>query len=158
MKTTILFPNSWKRLGWIILIPSAFLGVLLVFFDLQFSFLELPVFTIYTNGFGGKQTWFGFFEGNYTNTLVGALVIIGGMFVAFSKEKKEDEFIAKTRLESLIWAVFINYSVLLFGMLFFFNLEFLNVMIFNMFTVLIIFIIRFNYMLLKSKKTIDNEK
>lgn len=158
MKTKFLFPNHYKRLGWILLVPSSVLGILIIFFDYTFDFLNSQVFTIYTNGFGGEETIMGLFKGNYANTIVGILFLIGAILVAFSKEKQEDEFIAKTRLESLVWATYVNYSVLAFCMLFFFNLEFLMVMIFNMFTVLIFFILRFYYILYKTNKSLSHEK
>ena len=80
------------------------------------------------------------------------------MFVGFSKEKREDEFIAKLRLSSLLWAVWVNYVLLLFAFLFVYGTSFLTVMIYNMFTVLIIFIVRFNYILYKNAKSVSDEK
>lgn len=158
MKTKFLFPNQCKRIGWILLIPSIILGVLIIFFDYKFKFMDSNVFTIYSDGFGVKKTIFGFFEGNYVNTIAGILFLVGAILVAFSKEKHEDEFIAKTRLESLVWAVYVNYAILALCTLLFFNLEFLLVMIFNMYTILIFFIIRFYYILNKSKKSLYHEK
>ena len=53
MKTKILFPNHFKRIGMIILIPSAFLGILSVFEVLEFEFLdEAKMFAIYSDDFG----------------------------------------------------------------------------------------------------------
>jgi len=159
MKTKLLLPNCFKRPGWIILIPSALLGLFIIIFDYDFSFLETRVFTIYSGSFPLKDSgWFSVIESNLTNTIVGVLFIIGAVFVAFSKEKTEDEFIAKIRLESLLWATYINYGVLLFCFIFFYAFEFLYVMIFNMFTILIFFIIRFYYMLYRSNKSLGHEK
>lgn len=162
MKTKYLFPNQWKRIGWILLVPSTILGSLIAIFGCDFEFMNSKVFTIYTDGFilgfGSEKTILGFTDGNYANTIAGLLFIIGAILVAFSKEKHEDEFIAKTRLESLVWAVYVNYAILAFCIVFFFNLEFLRVMIFNMFTVLIFFIIRFYYILYKTNKSLSNEK
>ena len=159
MKTGFLFPNQFKQVGWIILIPSAVLGILILFFDCKFKVIDSNVFTIYYSGmFGGDPTILGFFKGNYANTIAGILFLTGAIFVAFSKEKLEDEFIAKNRLESLVWATYVNYAVLAFCFLFFFNMEFMMVMIFNMFTILIFFIIRFYYILYKSKISMSREK
>lgn len=158
MKTKFLFPNRYKRIGWILLVPSAILGVLILFFDYTFSNLDSKVFTIYSHSIGGEKTFMGFLPGNYTNTIVGILFLTGAILVAFSKEKREDEFIAKTRMESLVWATYVNYLVLAFCMLFFFNLEFLMVMVFNMFTILIFFILRFYYILYKTNKSLSHEK
>lgn len=158
MKTRFLFPNQFKQVGWIILIPSTILGILIIFFNCKFKTIDSNVFTIYSTVFGGEPTILGFFKGNYANTLVGILFLTGAILVAFSKEKLEDEFIAKSRLESLVWATYVNYAILAFCFLFFFNMEFLIVMIFNMFTILIFFIIRFYYILYKSKISLSREK
>lgn len=158
MKTKFLFPNRYKRIGWILLIPSSILGILILFFDFNFKSLDSKVFTIYSDGFGVEKTIMGLFDGNYVNTIAGILFLIGAILVAFSKEKHEDEFISKTRLESLVWAIYVNYAILAFCTLFFFNLEYLIVMIFNMFTILIFFIIRFYYILYRSNKSLSHEK
>jgi len=158
MKTRLLFPSKFKKIGWILLIPSTVLGILILFFGMEFKFMESPVFTIYSEGFQDKPAFFTLTEGNYANTIAGVMFLIGAIFVAFSKQKQEDEFIAKTRMESLMWAVYVNYAILIFCFLFFFELEFLEVMIFNMFTILIFFIIRFNYILYKNNKSLSHEK
>ena len=90
---------------------------------------------------------------NILNEILGILVIVSSLFVAFSKEKSEDEYISKIRLESLVWAVYFNYGILLFSFLFIYNFSFFWVMLFNMFTVLVFFIIRFNWQISVLKKS-----
>jgi hypothetical protein len=157
MKTKLLLPNYFKRIGWILLIPSALFGLFIIISDYEFKFLDTNVFTIYSGAFK-DPLYFGFIRANMTATITGVLFLIGAIFVAFSKEKSEDEFIAKVRLESLLWATYINYGVLIFCFLFFYEFEFLYVMIFNMFTILIFFIIRFYYILYRAKKSLRHEK
>lgn len=158
MKTKFLFPNYFNRIGWLTLIPSSILGLLDLFDLIEFKFLEVKVFAIYSSMFPGSDIILGFDKNNITNEIFGILSIIGALFVAFSKEKNEDEFIAKTRIESLVWGIYINYILLIFCILFFYDLGFLYVLIFNMYTILIFFIIRFNYMLYMSKKALGYEK
>lgn len=161
MKTKLLLPNQFKKVGWIILIPSTLLGLYVIISDNTFDFLNVRVFTIYNKSFlfdSSETVRFGFIGHNLTNTVAGVLFIVGAMFVAFSREKSEDEFIAKIRLESLLWATYINYAILLFCFLFFYEYEFLYVMIFNMFTILVIFIIRYYFMLHRAKKSLSHEK
>jgi len=159
METKLLFPNQFKRIGWVVLIPSTILGILILFFNLKFKFLDLRTFTFYNKEiFADSATILGFVRVNFTVTLIGILFLLGAIFVAFSKEKIEDEFIAKTRMESLLWAVYVNYAILILCFLFIFGFEFLDVMIFNMFTILIIFISRYYYILNKAKKTLRQEK
>jgi hypothetical protein len=161
MKTKLLFPNQFKQIGWILLIPSAIMGILIIFFDFKLNFLDLKTFAIYSGGIdwlGGSTTIFGFIKDNLTDEIIGILFLVGAILVAFSREKLEDEFIARTRLESLVWATYINYAVLILCLLFFYNIGFMMVMIFNMFTILIFFICRFYYILYRLNKSLSHEK
>lgn len=153
-----LLPHKFKRIGWCILIPATIFGIVLIFNGFDKWPLNATVFTIYGEEFLGKSHSFSFFRTDITNTLTGCLFIIGGLLVGFSKEKNEDEFIWNLRVSSLLWAVVTNYLVLLFCMLFVYGAPFLSVMLYNMFTVLIIFIVRFNYVLYRNLKAIADEK
>lgn len=158
MKTKFLFPNHFKKIGWLILIPSSILGFLTFFELIEFNFLEVNVFAIYSSMFPGPDTVFGVVADNIANEISGILFIIGAIFVGFSAEKHEDEFIDKTRTESLVWSVYANYIILIFCMLFFYELGFFYIMVLNMFTILIFFIVRFKYMIYQSTKNLNYEK
>lgn len=158
MKTNYLFPNKLKRIGWTILIPSAILGLIVLFSEYNSGFFNLRVPAIFIDQLFGEKKLFGMVQNNILDEILGVLVIISLIMVAFSKEKIEDEFIAKIRLESLVWAVYVNYGILLFCMLLLFDFSFLWVMIFNMFTVLIFFIVRFNWQISKLKKSTNYEE
>ncbi len=90
--------------------------------------------------------------------MIGSFFIIGALLVSFSKEKNEDEFIAEIRLSSLLWAVWVSYILLLVAFLIVYGTPFFEIMVYNMFTVLIIFIVRFNYILYKNSKAVSDEK
>ena len=158
MKTKLLLPNKFKTPGWIMLIPATLFGLYIIFSDFEFDVLNARVFTFYSNEILGKSVTMGFIKTNLTLTVTGIIFIISAFFVAFSREKREDEFIARIRLESLLWATYINYGILLFCFLFFYDFGFFYVMIFNMFTILVIFIIRFQYLLYRAKKSLSHEK
>lgn len=158
MKTKLLFPNKFKKIGWIILIPSSVLGLLIMFFDLEIGFLDVKVLAIISDKFTNSINFFSLIKNNITDEIIGISFIIGAILVAFSKEKYEDEFIAKIRLESLVWATYTNYLILILCILFVYDLSFFTVMVFNMFTILIFFIIRFYYMLFRSNKSISHDK
>jgi hypothetical protein len=97
MKTKLLLPNHFKRVGWILLVPSALLGLFVIILDYEFRFLDMKVFTIYSgSGVFQDPVFFGLIKANLTGTLVGILFLTGAIFVAFSEEKHEDEFIAKS--------------------------------------------------------------
>ena len=152
MKSNYLLPNNLKRVGWIILIPSTLFGLFITVYDMNYGFFDFKVPSLFINEIFGKKQWFGVTEHNLMNEIVGCLVIISSMMVAFSKEKVEDEFIAKLRMDSLAWAVYFNQAVLLFSMLFIYDMAFLWVMIFNMFTLIWFFIIRFTWLKNKINK------
>ncbi len=158
MSNKLLLPNRYKRIGWVILIPSTILGILLCFNEFGAAWMHAPVFAIANDGINDNYKYFIVKDANITNTLIGSLFIIGAMLVSFSKEKNEDEFIAEIRLSSLLWAVCVSYILLLIAFVFVYGTPFFDVMIYNMFTVLIIFIIRFNYILHKNTKTVADEK
>ncbi len=158
MYQKLLFPPKYKKIGWWILIPATILGVLLLVTQAQPGWMEWNVFAIMDEQIMGETTIFGIIKTNISVTLVGIIFIVGALFVGFSKEKNEDEFIAQTRLYALLWAVFVNYILLIIAFLFIYGLSFFSVMLYNMFTVLILFIIRFNYMLYKNSKTFAGDK
>ncbi|HEY9364314.1 MAG TPA: hypothetical protein VIQ00_13695 [Chitinophagaceae bacterium] len=158
MSKQLLLPNRYKIIGWCIFIPSAILGIILSFTGFEASWLTATVFAFFNDEIFAKAQFFTFFETNVTNSLVGVLFIIGALLVGFSKEKREDEFIAKLRLTCLVWAVWVNYILLLLAFVFVYGTAFLTVMIYNMFTVLLFFIVRFNYILYKNSKTVSGEK
>ena len=154
----LLLPTKYKRIGWFILIPATILGIILIFTDFEGVPLNAKVFAIVNTQILGKSNFLTFIHTNVTNTIAGILFIAGALLVGFSKEKSEDEFIANLRLSSLLWAVLINYILLLFSFAFIYGTAFLNVMLYNMFTVLILFIARFNYVLYSSSKFMSDEK
>ena len=159
MSNKLLLPNKFKLIGWCLLIPAIILGLVIIFKeDWEYFPIRTKVFAIFNEEIMGESQSFSFIETNITVTIVGVLFIIGAMFVGFSKEKREDEFIAKLRLSSLLWAVWVNYTLLFLSFLFVYGASFFTVMMYNMFTVLIIFIVRFNFILYKNSKAVSDEK
>ncbi len=158
MKTHYLFPNRFKKIGWLLFISGIILGVVSEISQSDFAFLNVKVFAIADQAIFGKTVFFTISESNILGEIVGLLLIIGAIFIAFSKEKSEDEFISRIRLESLVWATYINYAILIFTIVFIYGLAFLDVLVFNMFTLLIFFIIRFNWVLYKTKKQVRDEE
>ncbi|GAA0758449.1 hypothetical protein [Psychroflexus lacisalsi] len=160
MKLNFLFPNEFKKIGWIILIPSAIIGLVTLIYNYEPTFLDFNVPAIFIDKFSlsDEKQLFGTVSNNILNEILGILIIISSLLVAFSKENVEDEYISKIRLESLVWAVYFNYGILIFSFLLIYDFSFLWVMIFNMFTVLLFFIIRFNWQISKLKISAYHEE
>ncbi|HET8884762.1 MAG TPA: LPXTG cell wall anchor domain-containing protein [Salinimicrobium sp.] len=158
MKTSYLLSTSFNKVGWILFIPGVILGIATMFTGFEPDWLNLKVFAIASNFFFSEQCYLCFVENEFTDEIAGLLIILGALFISFSKRKNEDEFISKLRLESLMWATYINYGILALAILLVYDMSFFYVMVFNMFTILIFFIIRFNWALAKANQTSSDEE
>jgi hypothetical protein len=150
MKTHFLFPNQFKKLGWLLFVPSV-IGTLIIsaFYNSTDEYLSITVFSIYQDSIGEIPGFFKLIKNSILDEILTIGIIVGGILVGFSKLKEEDEMISKIRYESLLWATYLNYAIILFFTLFIFGLPYLNVLFYNMFTLLLFFIIRFHYMIYK---------
>ncbi|MCU0380729.1 MAG: hypothetical protein MUE58_06015 [Chitinophagaceae bacterium] len=158
MSHEMLLPNRFKRIGWFILVPATLAGILLIFKEFEAEWFQASVPAIFADEFPGGSKSFTMIVTDLTNTVVGVLFLVGAMMVAFAREKVEDEYIRQIRLSSLMWAVWVNYLLLLVGFLFIYGIAFLYVMIYNMFTILIIFITRYHYLLYRTTNATRHEK
>ena len=164
MSTNYLFPYNFKIIGWLLFIPSALLGLYIVDDGNPSNFFDTKVISLLHESFidtSGDKIYNLFFkvvENNILDEILLILTILGALFIAFSKEKNEDELISKIRLDSLVWATYTNYIVLIISTMFVYEITYLWVMIINMLTILIFFIIRFNWQLAKLKKELSYEE
>jgi len=149
MQTKLLLPRKFKNIGWIIVALTLPLGIWILWSGHEFDWLNIKWYNMFPSSFFKTNNETYYSNRNLTSTIVGVLFIIGSLMVGFSKEKIEDEYIASIRMNALVWAVFVNYSLLIVAFIFIYDLSFLNVMAYNMFTVLLLFIIRFHYLLFK---------
>jgi len=156
MKTNYLLPNKFKKLGWVLFILGILGGIFMYVTNFDSTeILKIKVLSIYHNHIFGEPSFFKSVENGVFDELVSVFIIVGGFLVGFTKEKIEDEFIYKLRKDSLVWALIVNYSILLVAILFVYDMVFLNILFFNMFTTLLFFVIRFS--VLKSKYLRDEE-
>ncbi len=158
MKTRYLFPNSYKKIGWILLVIGLILGIVLLVNDFEYPSYEIKVWTPIKSGALFESDRNHLIETNIFTEIAIFLITAGGLLVAFSKEKIEDEYIQKIRVESLIWATFVNYIILLIATLLLFDFNFLTFMTINMFSLLLLFIVKFQWELYRLKKMDKNEK
>ncbi|TXG35755.1 hypothetical protein [Seonamhaeicola maritimus] len=153
MQTNYLLPNKHKTSGWIILLIGLISGTYIWFTDYESDYLTIKVFTILSDDqiFDSSREIFKIIENSIVDELAALAIIIGGIIVGFSKEKIEDEFIYKLRKDSLVWAIIFNYVVLALTIIFVYNFSFFHILVFNMFTPLLFFIIRFNFLKHKTR-------
>ena len=146
MKTNYLFPHSFKKGSGALLIISFVVFLIISFINRERELIQLPV-NVFALIFdkGLEANYFGFTQNNFIDEILMTLFIVSGLIFAFSKEKIEDEMVSKIRLESLVWATYVDYGVFLFCVIFIYGISFLQVMEYNMFTLLLFFIIRFHF-------------
>ena len=150
MKTNYLLPNNFKRVGWVLFSIGIVGGIFMYTTDIDTAdYLEMKVLSIYHDEIFREKSFFKIIENGVFDELVSLCLIVGGVLIGFTKEKIEDEFIYKLRKDSLVWALIVNYSILLIAILFVYDMSFLHILFFNMFTPLLFFVFRFT--VLKSK-------
>ena len=138
----LLFPHGFKKWGWIIFALSAILGIGHIHFgfSLPISFNPQHVDVFLARSFS---------DNNFTDEIAAIGIIAGLLIAGFSKVKVEDEYIQKLRLDSLLWATYVNYALIILTIIFIYGEDFLLVMMYNLFTFLIFFVIRFHIYLAK---------
>lgn len=147
MKTKWLFPHRFRFIGWLIFVPSAVLGLANMYVDFKLGWLVATVLnSSITIDVGTSVANLDEVQ-NLTDEFAAIGIIIGLLLIAFSREKVEDEMIGQLRLEALQWSVYANYIVLAIAIIAVYDTAFFSVMIYNMFTVLIVFILRFRWLI-----------
>jgi hypothetical protein len=159
METRFLFPNAFKKLGWLLFVPALLAAILfrILGFDLN-EYIKIPVFAIYEDRILFKDIIFGLTETGFLDELLIIGLIVGGILIGFSKLKYEDEYTVKIRYESLIWAMYFNFGLLLFFTLTIYGSTYFEVMQFNIFSSLLFFIARFHYKIYQLNKSANDEE
>lgn len=145
MLSKILLPHRFQKFGWILFLPFSVLLFANNYFDFNFSFFEFNV---------REGSLFEDSKENFTNEFALIGVFISLFLIAFSREKEEDEFIQMLRLDSLLVACYANTFILVLGTLVFYGFGYLEFMGYNMFTIQLIFIGRFRWVLHRQKQSL----
>lgn len=162
MKSRILFPHIFRFVGCCLLILFITVYGLAAFNDADLSnYIHVWVpcnwLDLKSVVFFGSECDNGYVKLDLTDECMMLALIFSLLFIAFSKVKVEDERVAEIRLSALQWGIYANYLFLAVCMILFFSFDFMNVTLFNFFTPLVIFIIRF-YWLYKIQPWIEARK
>lgn len=148
MKTKYLLPHSLKLPGWIILALGMLLWIVISVFP-DFT-LQVSMPALYTDGSDAQTSgWFRLDTGSTSifDEVAGLLVIVGALFVALSREKVEDEFIMKIRLESLVWAVIANGILIILSLYTVYGFSYLYVLDYSIVSIPLLFLCKFKFSL-----------
>ncbi|CAK7083042.1 MAG: hypothetical protein PARBA_03631 [Parabacteroides sp.] len=154
MRANYLFPEIFRKIGWCLLVPFLALGLFCLFWD-GGDVCQIKVLALYTS----EPFSSGFFRWVKTGIL-DELSVIGLtfslLFISFSREKDEDECIERIRMQSLVWSILGSSLLLILATLFIYGFAFMTFAFINMFTVLVLFIGKYNWELYKFRR-VNNE-
>lgn len=157
----MLLPKGFKVPGLCLLAAGVVLGILSCVIPDSMSVSWNDIRELFGAGrIETKATFLGNFTANsdLLMTIIGLLMVVGGVFAGFSRNREEDEFIEQIRYESLLLSIYINSIALIACLIFVWGLSFISVMFCSLFSVLCIFIICFYIRVLINKKTMRNEE
>lgn len=131
MNKTLLLPYSFKKFGWALLIPTSLLGLLMLIGDFNgFPSFLLPGDTASNDTLDAV-----------TNNVVLIGMVIGAILVTCSRERVEDELIARIRLNALLTALYVNTAGTVIATLALYGFDYLYVMLVNLVSLPILFLI-----------------
>ncbi|MCK9163542.1 MAG: hypothetical protein WCR29_01740 [Bacteroidales bacterium] len=105
-----------------------------------------------------ESTFFKMAETSFNTTLFPIIVVIALSFIAFSKNKNEDEYISKIREQSLVWSMIVGYFIFILLTLFLYGTVYITVVMYDIYIFLILFVCKFNFELYRLKKSLRNEE
>jgi hypothetical protein len=160
MKKTYLLPNYFKLIGSLLAFPSLIILILNIFeipiLDFEFSFYGLSFDVGFCNA---PHQWIcSMNQTNFAITILPIIIVIGLVFLSFSKEKFEDEMITKIREKSFVWAIMVGSILFVFGTLFMYGFAYLYFLGSFIYFILLLFILKFHIELLRLKKKLGNEE
>ena len=145
-----LFNYKYKKIsGWIfyLLIP---VGLFLLLTERIQDIFVVNVFSIFSyEWIGSERTGFGWIENGLGDEVFTLLIIVSGIVNSFSSEKIEDELISRIRLESLSLSLFISFGLIIISTFLVYNLNYMYVLVFNLFLIILLFNLIFKFRLFK---------
>lgn len=160
--TKFLLPSGYKKAGWWIFGITVVLIIIHSIFQSQCDFSLNNIRELFgMEHLEGKGDFLSSSFGPNDDlllTFIGILLIVAGIFIGFSRNKEDDEFIEQLRYESLILSLYINSGIMLLCLIFVWGLPFLWVMMINIFSILYVFIFCFYLRLYLNKRSMRYEK
>ena len=158
MNTNYLLPQKCKKIGLFILLPTVLFYIIYEYLDTSLFYSGPEIFKMKVPVFFEDGKFLSITSKSVYNGVIGGIVLISSLMISFSKEKQEDEFIEKIRLNSLLWTVYVNSLLVFISLILFYDGTFFWMMVFNLFNVLWLFSIRFNWQINKLSKLSHHEE
>ncbi len=137
----------WKWVGVLITFFAIILNVIFFWTDLRWT---IPVFAI--SSYFMEHKMFTSFPTNVTDEIILLLYLLGLGLIVFSKEKNETVEIENLKYKSLSKAVFYNTLFLIVSVLFVYGGSYIGILVLNLFSIFIIYLVIFYLGKRKMKK------
>lgn len=162
METKYLLTSKVKPWGWLLFIAGLSLGIMGLMGGYEPEILDtrVPDFFDYQIKIGnseapsseeGSEPWPPMINNNLLDEVALSMLLLGGLFLMLARRKNEDEYIMKLRLESILWAAIFNAIIMLVAVWLIYDLAFFYVMVSGLFFFYLLFIVRFEWVLIKLK-------
>jgi hypothetical protein len=159
MKSNFLLPSGFRKAGWCMFFPGVILGVLYLLGEYP-ACLELGgtnAFALF-DGFSDTNMFTVTFNDSWTEEFIIILLALALLFIGFSREKDEDECIANIRMNALVWAMTVNTALLIASTLLIFGLPYLTFMSIYMFSLMVLFIAKYQWLIYRFRKNSNNDE
>ncbi|WP_418983306.1 hypothetical protein [Alistipes sp.] len=161
MKNNLLLPHAFQKIGWILLVPTLLVGLVVLLQGGDTSELVEKIGRVLAGGatspaenvsriVNGVVPWL--------NNVLIVGIIAGSLFVACSRERIEDEMIGRIRLNALLLALYVNFAIVILAALLVYDLDFIDVMVYNLFTLPLLFLAVFRGRLWRLRKEVRDEE
>ena len=144
MNKEFLLPYGYKRVGWVLLIVAIAVGIFAASIGFDYESVAL---------FRSLQL-----KDPLINNYIVIGLWLGVLFVGCSREKIEDEMIARMRLNALLIALYIQAAFIIVATFVCNNLDYLTVMMYNLVTYPLIFVTAYRTMLWRARKEVCDEE
>ena len=160
MKKDYLFPHRFKWIGWSLFLPFALLFFVGGMFTnaIDDDLISFPTLVIEAGFHHDAELFVGVQREGMFDEICIVAMSLGLLFVAFSREKDEDEYVEHLRLHSFVWAIKANTVLLILGTWFFFGAFYLWFLLLWLFSLFLIYIAKFQWELRKMRKEGGDEE
>lgn len=154
MKHNYLFPHSYKKWGWILAVPTlTIMGIWFALWLINDNLSPLEGFADALLNLFDKFIHYG-----CSLEVMMTLAYAGLMMISFSKTKVEDEYVQQIRLNSLVWAMIVNYALVIVATWMTYDLTYLYILFATLFSLPILFVAKFSWELHKLHKNENDEE
>lgn len=142
MQKEFLLPYGFKKVGWVLLATSLAMGIWSMALDFDFTQSEIlsPLLI----------------QSPLLNNYIVIGLWLGSIFVGCSREKVEDEMISRIRLNALLVGFYLQAAFITVATFITNSFDYLNIMIVNLVTYPLIFVVTYRLMLWRTLKSLEN--